>query len=53
MNNEFRKFCPKNKDCSEECKTCLLIKDELGHEINKNYLQSIGKICLCADCCDE
>ena len=24
-----------------------------GHEINKKYLKSIGRICLCAECCDR
>ena len=53
MDSIYRKFCPKNNNCKEICEKCKLISGKLGHEINKRYLKSIGKICLCAECCDK
>jgi hypothetical protein len=60
MDSMFRKFCPKNKTCKEKCEECALAtnkennggNDNLQHEINKAYLKSIGRVCLCAECAD-
>ena len=53
MDNKYRIHCPKNTECTNVCKDCDKTKNELGHTINKNYLKSIGRQCLCAECCDQ
>lgn len=61
MQNKDREFCPKNKECAiKDCSICIFANnstksggdDDLQHEINRNYLKSIGKVCLCCECCD-
>jgi hypothetical protein len=52
MESKYREFCPKHPYCEDKCELCIETKGDLGHEINKNYLKSINKICLCAECCD-
>ena len=39
--------------CHRSCDECEETKGPLGHEVNKNYLKSIGKVCLCAECADK
>ncbi len=62
MNSKYRIFCPKSDKCKiKNCAKCKLANNDekaggdenLQHEINKNYLKSIGRICLCAECCDR
>jgi len=62
MENKYRNFCPKKIDCeAEDCSKCILTNnsiedggdDSLQHEINKAYLKSVGRVCLCCDCCDK
>lgn len=53
MDNKFRIFCPEQATCEDACENCNKTKDELGHEINKRYLKSIGKTCMCAECSDQ
>lgn len=53
MTNKDRKFCPEKETCKDiDCSKCKKIEGPLGHEINVNYLASIGRSCHCADCCD-
>lgn len=53
MTAEDRQFCPENISCEEsDCSTCEKTLGDIGHEINKNYLRSIGRICLCSECAD-
>ena len=48
-----RKFCPKADACQNNCDECEEIKGSIGHDINKAYLESIGKECHCAECADR
>ena len=52
MHSKYRKFCPKKDSCDENCEDCMETSKMLGHEINKNYLESIGKKCMCSECRD-
>ena len=53
MDSKYRMFCPNANKCEELCEDCKLTKGELGHTINKNYSKSIGKKCMCSECCDR
>lgn len=53
MDGQFRKFCPEKEDCGGTCEECTKTGGDLGHEINVNYLASVGKECHCADCADR
>ena len=55
MDSKFREFCPTYIEwgCEDECGSCKDTESDLGHEININYLKSIGRPCLCAKCADR
>ena len=62
MENKYRIFCPKDSVCTKDvdCSACVPANnnedgggdDELQHTINRRFLVSIGRVCLCSDCAD-